>query len=197
MYQVITISREYAAGGRSIARGLSEKLGIPWYDGDFVKKTAVCSGYSEEEILAVGEELTERHHILDMILNNVTDYVSTHDAIFDAQKEVMLDLAKEPCILVGRCANVILKEAGVKAFHIFLYADQEIRNERAKNLLEKSPVDARKFVEKCDAHRRNYYKVYTGHQMDHAQDYSICLNTGVMDYESCIEVLVNLIKKGE
>lgn len=197
MIPVITISREYAAGGRSIAKGLSEKLGIPWYDGDFVKKTALNSGYSEEEILAEGEELTERQHILDMILNNATDYTSSHDAIFKAQKSVMLDLCKEPCILVGRCGNVILKEAGIQAFHIFLYADTEIRIERATNLLDKKEIDAKKFVEKCDAHRKNYYKVYTGHQMDSAQDYSICLNTGVIDYDSCIEILVNQIKRFE
>lgn len=194
MKQVITISREFGAGGRTIAKGLSEKLGIPWYDEDFVKKTAINSGYSVDEILKEGEELSETDRLLDIILNNATDYISSHDAIFNAQKKVMLELAKEPCILVGRCGNIILREAKVDSFNIFLYASEDVRVERAKNIVNKDGIDLKKFVEKCDARRKNYYKAYTHHVMDCAQDYSICLDTGVISYDNCIEILVNAIK---
>lgn len=190
---VITISREFGAGGRTIAKGLSEKLGIPWYDEDFVKKTAINSGYTEAEILKEGEELSETDRLLDIVLNNAIDYISSHDAIFNAQKKSMLELAKEDCILVGRCGNVILKEAGVDAFSIFLYADLDVRVERAKNIIDKKNIDIKKFVEKCDARRKNYYKAYTHHLMDCAQDYNICLDTGAIGYDKSIDILVRAI----
>ena len=103
-------------------------------------------------------------------------------------------MSKENCILVGRCGNVILKEAGVDVFSIFLYADLDVRVERAKNIIDKKNIDIKKFVEKCDARRKNYYKAYTHHLMDCAQDYNICLDTGAIGYDKCISLLADLIK---
>ena len=76
---VITISREFGAGGRTIAKGLSKELGIPWYDRDFVRLTAKMSGYSEEEIEDEGETISDSARFLDSILNNMVAYTSSHD----------------------------------------------------------------------------------------------------------------------
>lgn len=191
---VITISREYGAGGSSIAEGLSKILGIPWYDRDFVKFTSEISGYSEEEIDEEGEELSGSQRLLDVILNNVAAYNSSHDAIFKAQKESMLELAESPCILVGRCGNIILREAGVESFDIFLYADFDVRLKRAEQLVKDPKMDLKKYVEKRDALRENYYKAYTKHPITRAQDYNICLDTGAFGYDKCISLLAQLIK---
>ncbi len=192
---IITISREYAAGGHTVAEGLSERLGIPSYDWDFVKIASKSSGYSEEEILKEGEELSEGAKILDMLLNNATPYVSSHDAIFKAQKEAVLELAESPCIIVGRCSNVILREAGRKTFDIFLYADEKIRLERAKGLIKDPSVNVKKYLTQKDNLRETYYKKYTGRELGLYHDYNICIDTGRIDYNKVIDFLVDIISK--
>ena len=87
-YPVITISREFGAGGHSIARVVSERLGIPYYDRDFAKQAAARSGYSQEDIDREGENLSRSARLLDNILNNSAGYFSSHDAIYQAQKEL-------------------------------------------------------------------------------------------------------------
>lgn len=191
---VITISREYGAGGRSIAKGLSKKLGIPWYDRDFVRLTAKRSGYSEEEITDEGETISDSTRFLNSILNNMAAYTSSHDAIYRAQKEAILELARNPCIIVGRCSNKILREAGIPSFDVFLHAALAIRIKRAEALVPEDVSNVAKFVEKVDEQRDNYYKLYTGSLRNQAQDYTVCLDTGIVDYDSCIEVLAQMIR---
>ncbi|MCQ2080415.1 MAG: cytidylate kinase-like family protein [Lachnospiraceae bacterium] len=191
---VITISREYGAGGRSIAKELSKRLGIPWYDRDFVRLTAKDSGYSEDEIDKEGEEISDFSIFLKSMLNNIVDYTSSHDAIFSAQKEEMIKLAQNPCIIVGRCGNCILHEAGIQSFDIFLYASMNVRMERAKSLIKEPCDDIRKYVEKKDALREKYYKEYTKREISKAQDYSICLDTGVIDYDTCVDMIARLFE---
>lgn len=191
---IITISREYGAGGRSIAKGLSKELGIPWYDRDFVRLTAKISGYSEEEITDEGETISGSTRVLNSILNNMASYTSSHDAIYQAQKEAILGLAKSPCIIVGRCSNAILQEAGVKSFDVFLYADPAIRVERARTLVPENVSNVEKYVEKIDEQREKHYKLYTGGDRNKAQNYTVCLDTGIIDYDTCIHMLAQLIR---
>lgn len=191
---IITISREFGAGGRTMAKGLSKELGIPWYDRDFVRLTAKMSGYSEEEIEDEGESISDSTRFLDSILNNMAAYTSSHDAIYEAQKDAILELAKNPCIIVGRCSNVILREAGIPTFDIFLHADPAIRVERAKTLVSDKVTNIEKYVEKVDEQREKHYKVYTGGRLNKAQDYTVCLDTGAIDYDTCIQVLAKMIR---
>ena len=86
-YPVITISREFGAGGHSIARVVSERLGIPYYDRDFAKQAAARSGYSQEDIDREGENLSRSARLLDNILNNSAGYFSSHDAIYQAETD--------------------------------------------------------------------------------------------------------------
>lgn len=187
-HTIITISREYGAGGRSVARKLSEKLGIPWYDRDFVKKTAAASGYTEEEISSEGESVGSRSRWLNMI--SPMSYESSTDAIFKAQRAVILDMAqKESCIIIGRCANIILREAGIPNLSVFLYADMESRLKRAAELAENGDMDLRKFVARRDSRREAYYKIYTGHNFGDYHDYNISLDTGRIGYDGCVEIV--------
>ncbi|MDO4616440.1 MAG: cytidylate kinase-like family protein [Lachnospiraceae bacterium] len=186
---VITISREYAAGGRSVARRLAEVLDIPWYDKDFVKKTVSDSGFSEEDILKEGEELSHGQELLDSILNSMVSYTSSGDAIFQAQKAEILNLAKEPCIIVGRCANIILKQAGIPSFDIFLYADLEHRMQRAAELNENGKTDLKKYIKNRDELRSTYHKHHTKCELGDYHNYDLILNTGLLGYEKCVDII--------
>lgn len=190
-YSIITIGREYCAGGTSVAERLSKKLGIPWYDRDFAALTAKNSGYTLDEVLEEGEELSEFSRFLNSFLNNATSYTSSFDEIYKAQKEALLMLQK-PCIVIGRCSNLIYKEEGVESFDIFLYADEDVRLKRAKER-DGEDIDI-KDIEKKDSKRENYYKNYTKHELADCRDYNICLDTGAMDYDECAELLANILK---
>ncbi|MDO4489474.1 MAG: cytidylate kinase-like family protein [Lachnospiraceae bacterium] len=190
---VITISREYGAGGRSVAKRLSELLGIPWYDKDFVKATVSISGFSEEDILREGEEMSSRQVFLDSILNSMVSYTSSGDAIFQAQKEEILTLAKEPCIIVGRCANIVLKQAGVPSFDVFLYADMEHRLQRAAELKENGDMELQRYIETRDELRAIYHKHYTKSELGDYHNYDLILNTGILGFEKCVDIILHAL----
>lgn len=196
-YPVITISREYGAMGRTLAAELSERLGIPYFDKDFVKKTAETSGYAVEEVEEEGEDLSRAGKMLNSILNSAVSYTSSHDAIFKAQKQVVMELAQSPCIIVGRCADHILREAGADVFCIYLYASVKDRMKRAEDLAENGEIRLDKYIEKRDIKRRTYYKQYTGHEMGNAENYNICFDTGRISIKTCADVIVNILERQE
>ena len=191
---VITISREYGAGGRTIAAALAKGLGLEYYDIDFVRLTSKVSGYSEEDIRREGEEMSNHAKWINQFLDNMASYTSSYDSIYKAQREVVLELAKKPCIIVGRCSNIILREQNIPSFDIFLYADLEHRMKRAAELNENGKEDLAKYVEKREHLRRTYYKTYTKHEMGDYRDYNICLDTGTIGMEACADMLLEILK---
>ncbi|MBR2258796.1 MAG: cytidylate kinase-like family protein [Blautia sp.] len=190
---IITVSSEYGAGGRSVARSLSERLGIEFYDIDFIKLTAKVSGFSEEDIRREGEDLSELAKFLDRFLST-TSAVSSYDTIFQAQREVVLQLAKKPCIIVGRCSNIILREEGIPSFDIFLHADKEHRLKCAAELAENGKVDLEKYLERRDHNRNTYYRTYTHHEMGAYKDYTICLDTGTIGIDRSVDLLLQILQ---
>ena len=191
---VITISREYGAGGRSVARRLAERLGVEYYDSDFVKLTSKVSGYSEEDVLREGENMSGYGRFINNFLNNTAAYISSYDAIYQAQKEVLLELAKKPCIIIGRCSNLILREEGIRTFDVFLYADRETRLKRTIEIGDCGKMDPGKYMDRRDNLRRTYYKAYTGHEMGDYHDYHICLDTGKAGIEKSVDILAEIVQ---
>jgi cytidylate kinase len=193
-YPVITIGREYCAYGRTVASGLAEHLGIKYYDKDFVEKTVAESGFSRDVVQEESETMSGASKILDDVLNATAIYSSSYDKIYEAQKAVALDLAKEPCILVGRCANCILREAGVKSFNIYLCADIGFRLKRCSELHpELDEKHLEKYVRKMDEDRQVYYKKYTGSEVYDSRNYDICIDVGTFGPEKTIEIILSLI----
>ena len=192
---VITISREYGALGRTLAAKLSERLGIPYYDRDFVKKTAEESGYAVEDVEHEGEELSTSGRMLNKILNSAVSYSSSYDGIYKAQKKVVLQLAQDPCIIVGRCADHILREEGKNVFCVYLYASVKDRLDHVAELAENGTMSIEKYIEKRDKLRRTYYKQYTGHEMGNANNYNICFDTGRINAETCADIIIDILSR--
>ncbi len=191
---VITISRQYGAGGRSVARGLSEKLGLEFYDVDFVRLTAKISGYSEDEVRREGEDIGGFSKFVSHFLTNAS-YSNPYDEIYQAQRAVILGLAEKPCIIVGRCSNIILREEGIRSFDVFLTADKEFRLKRAAELAENGEMDLEKYVERRDHWRRTYYKTYTAHDYGEAVDFHLCLDVSRFGIDTCVDIIADLAKK--
>lgn len=190
---VITINREYGAGGRSLAAILSERLGIPYYDQDIVEKTVDESGYDAEDVEREGEEISEASKVLNSLFNTTVSYKSSHDSIFEAEKKVVLEFAKSPCIMIGRCADRILAEAGIDRVSIYLHAPLETRLKRALELKENGDTDIEKYVEKVDSGRRTYYKKYTGADIYDAANYTFCFDVSKVSIPFCADTILNLI----
>jgi cytidylate kinase len=194
-YPVITISREYGALGSSLAKALSDRLGIPYYDRDFVKKTVEKSGYEQEEVEQESEDMSTSTKMLNSFLNSAVSFSSSYDRIFAAQKQVVLELAVSPCIIVGRCADHILKEAGIDALSIFLFASVNDRRKVASELAENGDMNLDKYIEKRDKLRRTYYKTYTGCEMGNANNYTICFDTGKISIPTCVDIIMKILEQ--
>ncbi len=190
---VITINREYGAGGRALAEILSGKLGIPYYDRDFVSKTVDESGYDKEDVEREGEEMTKSSQVLNDLLSNTVSYKSSHDAIYKAEKSVILEIAENPCIMVGRCADHILKEAGIDTLSVYLHGPLEIRLKRAEELKEFGKLSPEKYTEDRDRKRQTFYKYYTGKDIFDASNYTFCFDIGKVSIQHCAEIILDMI----
>ena len=194
---VITINREYGAGGRSLAAILSERLGIPYYDRDFVKKTVEESGYDAEDVEREGEEMSRPSKVLDKILGSTVSYTSSHNAIFSAEKKVILELADKPCIMVGRCADHILEEAGIDSINIYLHAPIANRMERLRKQGKSEQELTEKVISEHDSQRQTYYNQYTGRDIFDASNYTLSFDVSKIDICECADIIIDMLKKSE
>ena len=132
MYKIITISREFGSKGRTIGKKLAEKLGYNFYDSSLVDKIAVESGYHKEFIKEHAEYASSSHpFVFSFYRTNAINGSGTsiYDEIFIAQQKVILDIAnKENAVIVGRCADYILRDRN-DVFNVFIYSDLEKRKE--------------------------------------------------------------------
>lgn len=190
---IITINREYGAGGRSLASILSDRLGIPYYDHEFVVKTMAESGYDEEVVEREGEEMSRTSQVLNNFLNSSVTYSSSYDAIYAAEKKVILKLAEEPCIIVGRCANMILKDAGIDTMSIYLHAPMDKRLKRAIEIRGEGEEPTAKLVEDHDKKRRTFYKQYTGSELYDASNYTFCFDVGKISIPQCADIILGAL----
>ena len=137
--RVITISREFGSGGRTIGRKVAEKLGIPCYDAMLIQKIAEESGYAADYIREEGEYATGGW--LSTVFSDRTMGLTNQDKLWTIQSRVITELAeKDSCVIVGRCADYILRDKA-DCLNVFIHASLEKRAERiVKEYKPKTPV---------------------------------------------------------
>lgn len=189
MSTIITISREYGAGGHSIARRVAQELGIEIYDRDIIRNTALDSGLDTDVIEREEEEISRTNAFLRMI--TPAAYVDRREAIHEIERKVILMLAaKGPCVLLGRCADAILNEANVDSLNVFVYADELHRAIRVSQLIDsKNPNDIQKLMKRTDAARRSYYQQFTGRRWGDYRNYNLMLDSGLLGYDACVKLI--------
>lgn len=186
--KVITISREYGAGGHSVGKAVAERLGIEIYDRDIIKATAEKMALTPEKVEGDEEKLTISESIVRAI--SPVNY-DMKDHLFDAEKQVIEQLAaKGPCVILGRCAGVILKAKGFDVLDVFLYADEDARAERVGEILGTTSVSKiLKEMRKVDSRRNAYYTYYTGKKLTDCGNWDLALNTGAIGYDKCVDII--------
>ena len=196
--RIITISREFGSGGRTIGRRVAEELGIPFYDKEIVDQIALESGFAPRFIEENGEHAPGLSRLSYAFapqgVPGVMNGLSTADFLWNIQCGVILQLAeKGPCVIVGRNADYILKDRD-DVMDVFIHADPEFKAERIVRLYgESEKAPAQRLTEK-DKRRRVNYQHYTGRTWGQAQNYDICLDTGVLGIEQCKNIVVDIVE---
>lgn len=197
---VITIARSYGSGGRTLGRMLAEELGVKYYDRELLRLASDDSGINEGLFGKADEKLkstalfkvAKKAYTGEVIPPDSDEFV-TNDNLFNYQAKVIKSLAEEEsCIIIGRCADYILKDVP-NVIRLFCYAPLKDCIEREKKLNALNEKDIVKKIQKIDKHRAEYYKYYTGNEWNDARNYDICINTASMSYEELIKVVKNYI----
>ncbi len=192
MKSIITISREFGSGGHSIGEAVAKKLGYRFFDRELVNQVAERSGFSPEFIEESGEYASAKNSLLFAIAtaNQYTmNGISMLDKLYIEQTKIIEEIAQEgSCVIVGRCADYILREYR-DCLHVFIHADMKSRAKRIVERFGEQERPAEKRLNEKDQRRKVYYKNYTGRTWGQAQNYDLCLNSGVLGSERCVELI--------
>ena len=196
MNKVITISREYGAGGHSIGRLVAEQLGVPFYDKTIVNETAKASGLDPDLIRAEEEDVSKAAAILRGICSSSVYFYDTQETIHEVQKAVIRKIAKEgPCVILGRCADAILRDTEIETLNVFIHADEIHRAMRVGEMIESTnATEIQRVLAKKDSSRRNYYNRYTGNKWGLISNYHLALDSGILGYDTCVKLIVEAAK---
>lgn len=187
---VITISRQHGSGGREIGRKLAEQLGITFYDNELIEQAAASS--SIDKSFFENAETSGTSDLIRHLSEEVRHDLSVEDKVFLHQAQLIRQIASQgPCVIVGRCADYVLKDRKnvVKAF---VYADLDSRKYRIAHIYQESDEKALNSIEKTDKKREQYYNFYSGQKFGDAANYDICLDSGVIGIDQCIEILKDI-----
>lgn len=187
--RVVTISREFGSGGRTIGRKLAEELGIPCYDAELIQQLARESGFSEDYIRDAGEYAPGGYLSL---LSNRAFALTNEDVLWELQYKVITDLAeKGPCVIVGRCADYILRDTA-DCLKVFIHADMDFRAKRIVEVYGEREQTPEQRLKDKDKRRAAYHRFYTNMKWGHAQNYHICLDSGKLGIDTCVAILKQL-----
>ena len=197
MKSIITISREFGSGGHSIGEAVAKKLGYRFFDRELVNQVAERSGFSPEFIEESGEYASAKNSLLFAIAtaNQYTmNGISMLDKLYIEQTKIIEEIAQEGnCVIVGRCSDYILREYE-DSLHVFIHADMKSRAKRIVERFGEQERSAEKRLSEKDQKRKVYYKNYTGRSWGQAQNYDLCLNSGVLGSERCVELIAAACK---
>ena len=196
---VITINRQYGSGGRKLGKHLSEKLGVKFYDRELIALASKESGYVES-IFENVDERPSKSLLYSMVMNSYAtkgwfyqqDDALSGERLFSIQADVIRNVAEESCIIVGRCANYILREhPGL--ITVFTHAPIEAR---IANLRNDNPGLSDKELEnnirRLDKQRKNYYSYYTGNDWTDVDNYHLSINTAATGIEGAAKLILEL-----
>lgn len=195
---VITIARTYGSGGRTVGKMLAKELGIKYYDKEILRMASEDSGISESLFAKADETVkgglfgrTQSKVYKGQLISPDSDDFVSEENLFNYQAKIIKELArKESCIIIGRCADYILKdEPDVNLIRLFVYAPQQACINRLKPILCKSDKEIEQLKSKLDRARADYYRQYTGENWIDARNYDICINSNEYSFEKILNIV--------
>lgn len=197
---IVTIARGYGSGGKTIGKMLADKLGARFYDKELLRLASDASGINEalfgesDEKTSSGVFKKPKVYKGEIISPSESKFTSEEN-LFNYQAMVIKHLAAEsPCVIVGRCADYVLRD-DPSVVRVFVYADEE---NCIKNVADVRGItdrrEAIKRITSIDKERAAYYKAHTGREWIDARNYDLCLNSGNLGFEKCVEIISDFIK---
>ena len=191
--RIITISREFGSGGRFIGEEVAKKLGIAYYDKNIINEIAEKSGLSPEYIQENAELSPKKGLFAYAFAGRDITGKSVEDMVYEAQRKVILELAdKEPCVIIGRNADYILKDRD-DVLNVFIHGDAPEKIQRITRLYNVEEQKAVKMMEDTDKRRMANYNFYTNQKWGKASNYTLCLNSSQLGYDRCEKIIMECI----
>ena len=191
--RIVTISREFGSGGRTVGKLLAQELGIPCYDSELIQKIAEKSGFTENYVRKADESASSG--FLVSAFSTRAFGPTNEDYLWEVQRKVILELAeKESCVIVGRCADYILRETA-DCLTAFIHASMEYRMNRIVEVYGEREGSPEQRVKEKDKRRAAYHRFYTNMKWGYAKNYQVCLDSGVLGIENCVDILKRLYEK--
>ena len=188
--RVITISREFGSGGRTIGKRVAAQLGIPCYDNELLQKIAEESGFQQEYIKEAGEY--SPGGLLSNAFSHRGSAMNDADYLWQIQYRIITQLAeKGPCVIVGRCADYILRDKA-DCLRVFIHADIKFRAECIVREYGERTESPEQRIKDKDKRRAAYHRFYTDMKWGHAQNYDLTLNSGTLGLDKCVEIIKSL-----
>ncbi len=198
--RIITVSRQFGSGGHSISKAVADRLELPFYDDKLITEVAKESGLSEEFIKQNEEYASHSNSFLYQLAMSTVGglgYPSVYQKLYEAQTEVIELLAmKGPCVIVGRCADYILR-GREDCVHVFIHADDEHRAARILKVYGETDKPIAQRLKDKDSRRRNYYHFHTGRDWGVCTNYHMALDSGLLGEELCADLIIRAFHEAE
>ena len=199
MNKIITIAREYGSGGRETGIKLAEKLGIKFYDKEIIALAAEAGGL-DADFVARHEE--EAPAMIGASFSNPSFasfayHPSYSDTIYFKQCDILKEIAAQgPCVIVGRCADYVLRDYDI--VKVFIYSDMSSKIVRKRGLAPEkadfSDEQMEKEIEKINKGRRKYYEHYSGNQWGNVSNYDVCVSTSELGADGAVEIILKYLE---
>ena len=192
--RIITISREFGSGGRFIGEEVAKKLGMAYYDKNVITEIAEKSGLSPEYIQENAELSPKKGLFAYALAGRDITGKSVEDIVYEAQRKVILELVeKEPCVIIGRNADFILKDRD-DVLNVFIHGNMPEKMQRISCLYNVSGQEAVKMMADTDKRRLANYNFYTEQKWGKASNYTLCLNSSELGYDRCEALIMECVK---
>ena len=192
--RIITISREFGSGGRFIGEEVAKKLGIAYYDKNIIGQIAEKSGLSPEYIQENAELSPKKGLFAYAFSGRDITGKSVEDMVYETQRNIILGLAeKEPCVIIGRNADYILKDRD-DVLNVFIHGDMPEKIKRITGLYNVKEKEVVKMMADTDKRRRTNYNFYTDQNWGKASNYTLCLNSSQLGYDRCEMIIIECVK---
>ena len=191
----IVIQRQFGSQGRNIAKLVSKKLGIKFYDRTIVEKVATTLGMPVSQI---ADEEDKAGSGLRYIMNKFplgTDDAYMQNMIFQVQKDIILDIAeRENCVIVGRCADYLLRDRR-NNLNVYIYAPYSYRIDTCIKKYGMTADEAKHMIASVDKARNSYHKCYTGTLPSDPDSMDLMVNSSIMSPEDVADMIVEAAVK--
>lgn len=198
-HHIYTIGREFGSGGKDVGVALAKRLGVKCYDKELLAEAAKNSGFCAE-IFENHDEKPTNSFLYSLVMDTYSfgGYSSApfldmplNHKVFLAQFDTIKNIAKkEPCVIVGRCADYALAD-NPNCVNVFIHASLDYRADRVSKKLDITTNKARDLVQKNDKQRASYYNYYTSKKWGDSRSYDICLDSGRLGVDGCVDMILN------